>query len=64
MNTELKAKIIQKFGRQFVFGRACGIREDRISRFIYGRATPTPEEKAIIAKMLQVQESEIFPEAS
>jgi hypothetical protein len=61
-NFELKALIIRKFGSQVVFSRVVGLAEDRVSRFIHGRTTPTDEEKRNIARKLGVSTDEIFPE--
>lgn len=61
-NMNLKVAILTKCGSQVDLSRRVGIQEDRISRFIHGRAKPTEEEKTIIAEVLGVDVRKIFPE--
>jgi DNA-binding XRE family transcriptional regulator len=60
-NIRLKTRIIEVFGQQTVFCRRTGIREDRLSRLIHGRALPSKHEKRKIAKHLQSKINDIFP---
>jgi len=61
-NWDLKSLIVKKFGNQAAFARDINFREDRISKFIYGRAIPTEEEKETIARRLGVSPCQIFPD--
>lgn len=63
-NLELKALIIRRFGTQVDFSRIVGLREDRISKLIHGRAKATGEECTVIAKKLGVTVQELFPGAA
>ncbi len=63
-NFELKAAIVRKFGSQADFAREIGVREERISRAIYGRCRLTQEEAEKMAKGLGINASEIFSDGT
>lgn len=52
MYYRLKSHIIQKYGTQFAFARACGKSENWISRLICGRQRPTEKDLLLIAEKL------------
>jgi plasmid maintenance system antidote protein VapI len=60
-NQRLKSKIYEVFETQSGFAQFLGVREDRVSRLIHGRATPTEQEKQEFAHALNVSPDEIFP---
>jgi plasmid maintenance system antidote protein VapI len=60
-NLRLKSKIYELFETQSAFAQSLGVREDRVSRIIHGRAVATEEEKRDIGSMLGVSPDEIFP---
>jgi len=51
---ELKFKIIERYGTQSAFAKACGRNDAWISRLICGRQRPTRHDLAIIAKKLGI----------
>jgi transcriptional regulator with XRE-family HTH domain len=60
VNLHLKARIIERYRTQADFARLCGIREERLSRFITGRSVPKEHEREIICQKLGVAADEIF----
>jgi plasmid maintenance system antidote protein VapI len=56
MNRELKAEIIRRFGCQYPFAAALGIREALVSSVIQGKHSLSEEEKRKWAKALGVDE--------
>lgn len=63
-NPRLKSKIYELYETQSAFAQSLGIREDRVSRLIHGRAVATEEERQAIGRMLGVSPDEIFPLAN
>ena len=61
MNNLLKAKIIEKFGKQWLFARKIGIHESVLSKIISGCKPPSKDQKKMIAKGLRCNEKDIFP---
>lgn len=59
-NQELKAQIYRKFNMLTDFARIMGMRDDRLSKIIHGRVTPSNEEKLNISRKLGVAPQEIF----
>ena len=53
-NLRLKSKIYELFETQSDFAQSLGVREDRVSRIIHGRAVATEEEKQAIGRTLAV----------
>jgi transcriptional regulator with XRE-family HTH domain len=60
-NLKLKFAILERFSRQADFCREAGMREDRLSRLVTGRSTPTESEKRVISDTLGITLNEIFP---
>lgn len=60
-NLKLKARVIEKYGNQSLFCLKAGMREDRLSRLIHGRSTPSDKEKATISRRLGAKPDDIFP---
>jgi hypothetical protein len=60
-NFKLKASIIEAFGNQVTAAREFKIREDRLSRIIHARVSPTQEEKRTISWKLQKRIADLFP---
>jgi transcriptional regulator with XRE-family HTH domain len=52
---------LELFPHQYDFCQKVGIREDRFSKLISGRVSPTEEEKKTIAQELGVEPDAIFP---
>lgn len=46
MNRKLKAKIIERYGSQFLFATTMGLHEASVSRIIRGRRALSPEDRA------------------
>lgn len=64
-NRELKAEIVRKFGTQYSFAWAAGIRESTVSAVVLGKKALTTAEKKHWGKVLNVKDLErLFPEAS
>jgi len=61
MNRRLKFAVLERFRHQYEFCQKVGIREDRFSKLISGRISPTEDEKKIIAQELGVEPDAIFP---
>lgn len=61
--TQLRQAIIRQFGfrGQWRCGAEAGISETVISAIVNGRRVPTSEQKRSLAKVLECEESEIFP---
>ena len=53
MDLKLKFKIIEAYGTQLKFARACGRNENWLSRIITGRQKPTDKERALIKRTLE-----------
>lgn len=62
MNARLKIQIYEVFRSQADAAMAIGIREDRLSRIVRGRAEPTRDEKRMISRKLRKKATELFPE--
>lgn len=62
-NFRLKAIIIESFGTIAAAARQCDIREDRLSRIIHRRVTPSQKERRTLAWKLQKPIKELFPES-
>lgn len=62
-NLNLKVRIFKKFRTQCDFTSEMEMREERISRIIHGRTTPTKKEKQKIAMTLGFKIVDLFPEA-
>jgi len=60
MNLKLKFKIIEKYGTQTIFAKACKRNDSWISRIITERQKPTEEELKLIVSKLDVPSNEIF----
>ncbi len=60
MNRELKAAIIRRYGAQYPFAAALGIREATVSAVIRGRYTLNDEKKQKWADALGCKPFEIF----
>jgi transcriptional regulator with XRE-family HTH domain len=60
-NNRLKFAVLELFPHQYDFCQKVGIREDRFSKLISGRVSPTEDEKKIIAQELGVEPDAIFP---
>lgn len=61
MNLELKFAILKKFGCQADLAMALRISESRLSRIVRGRQTPGPALKEAMAKILGVNQEDIYP---
>jgi len=59
-NNRLKFAVLELFHHQYEFCQKVGIREDRFSKLVSGRVSPTENEKKIIAQELRVEPHEIF----
>lgn len=60
MNMKLKIKIIEKFGKQWVFAQSLGIDDSVVSKAITGAKALSQDKKAEWAKALDCTVSEIF----
>lgn len=60
-NIRLKFAVLERFYHQFEFCQKVGVREDRFSKLVSGRVTPSEIEKKIISQELEVDPDEIFP---
>lgn len=60
-NNRLKFAVLELFPHQYEFCQKVGIREDRFSKLVSGRVSPSEDEKKIIAQELGVEPHEIFP---
>ncbi len=58
MNRQLKAEIIRRFGAQYPFAHALGIREATVSSVIQGKRSLTEDEQRKWADLLSVDEPE------
>jgi DNA-binding transcriptional regulator YdaS (Cro superfamily) len=61
VNKKLKAKIIERFGSQFVFSQELGVHESEVSKIIRGRHQLSPEKKERWCSVLGCNET-IFDE--
>jgi len=64
MNLELKFAILKKFGCQADLAQALRISESRLSRIVRGRCDPGPTLKEAMAKILGVNQEDIYPSTS
>lgn len=62
MNFKLKEAIYRKYGFQYAFAHAIGIREENVSRLIHGRDKFTVKMKKRWAKALDVKVEDVFSE--
>jgi transcriptional regulator with XRE-family HTH domain len=62
VNRNLKAEIIRKFGAQYNFAAALGIRESFISSITQGHDTLSDDAKKRWAHVLGVSVKKLFPE--
>lgn len=62
MKNHLKPKIYEKFPTITAFARATRISENRVSQIITGRAIPSKIEQRIIARKLDCEINEVFPQ--
>jgi hypothetical protein len=60
-NNRLKFAVLELFPHQYEFCQKVGIREDRFSKLVSGRISPTEREKKIITQELGVEPDAIFP---
>ena len=63
VNIRLKKLIIEAELPQYRLGEIIGVHETRVSQIVHLRVRPTDEEKAKIAKALNVPVADIFPES-
>jgi len=61
MNNKLKAKIIEKFGKQWVFAKDIGVDESFVSRIITGARSLPDNKKDQWAVKLDCDVKDIFP---
>lgn len=61
MNNILKAKIIEKFEKQWIFAQKIGIHESVLSKIITGCKLPSIHQRKIIADGLDCKPQDIFP---
>jgi DNA-binding XRE family transcriptional regulator len=60
MNLKLKIKIIENFGKQWVFAQSLGIDDSAVSKAITGAKVLSQDKKAEWAKALNCTVSDIF----
>lgn len=60
MNKILKARIVEKFGSQWVFAQEINEHEATVSRVIRGRLVLSAEKRARWAKVLGKSSAELF----
>jgi len=68
-NLALKFRILEKYTTQCAFVRALvlagiNVNDDRLSRFISGKAIPTQMEIEVISQKLGCKPDELFPPAN
>lgn len=61
MNLELKAQIIRRFGKQWLFARAAKVDPSDVSRAITGQRKVKPDQQAQWARILGCRAQDIFP---
>jgi len=62
MNWPLKVRIIEHFGKQWLFARELGIDDSIVSRVINGAKDLPPEQQKRWAKAMRCQVADIFPD--
>jgi hypothetical protein len=62
MNLELKAEIVRRYGAQYPFAAALGIRESTVSAVVRGHRALNDEEKSKWAAALGCNAKKIFQE--
>ena len=62
MNYRLKAKIVEKYGKQWVFAKVLGIDETIVSRIVTGARELSKDEQNRWAEVLQCKPEKIFNE--
>lgn len=62
-NLALKVAIVQSGKKQRAIARSTRIPETRLSHIVRGRLEPTEKERAVIARVLDRTEAELFGEA-
>lgn len=55
MNRKLKAKIIEVYGKQADFAKACGKSDAWVSKIVTGRNEPNEAEKELIRRHLKIR---------
>jgi transcriptional regulator with XRE-family HTH domain len=60
MNRILKLKILEHFKYQADFAQLVKLREERLSRIVNGRVSPSDRERQRIAEALGIPEKELF----
>ena len=60
MRAWLKVRILTVYRRQGAFAKAIKMSDVRLSRIVNGKANPTDEEKALIARKLGVGDIEVL----
>lgn len=58
MRLKLKYEILKRYGKQIAFAKACGKKENWISRIINCRQNPTKKEKELICSKLDMRLTE------
>jgi hypothetical protein len=61
MNKELKAEIVRKFGAQYPFAAALGIREATVSAVVRGKHILNDKKKQEWARVLGIDPEKLFP---
>jgi ribosome-binding protein aMBF1 (putative translation factor) len=64
VNTKLKLALLEHGESQYAVARRLGVSETRLSRIVQGRLAPTPEERARLAEMLELDQDEVFQTAA
>lgn len=64
MNKELKAEIIRRFGAQYLFAAAMGIREATVSAVVRGHQILDDRTKRKWSDVLLCESEDIFPEGA
>lgn len=62
MNYKLKGKIIEKYGKQWMFAKEVGVDETLVSRVITGARDLPSDKQSKWAKKLNCTVKEIFPQ--
>lgn len=63
-NSKLKDAVFKLGRHQYEVAREVGISETRLSRLVQGRAEPTVGERTRLAKVLGVDETDLFEGAA